>query len=136
MYTSDIKDSRWVKYLIASAAVLLCSLVYEHFSHGVYSAFMLGAFLVPLLGGALPCFAFDRLGNKKRSGGRGREAAAALQFASVSALTSGSLLKGALDIYGTDNRLMAIYPIVGIALAIAALISFTLASKREERVSR
>lgn len=121
-------SNAWIKYSIASAAVLVCSLVYEHFSHGVYSVFMLGAFLVPLLAGALPCFLSESLSRKKRSCETGRTAAsghkltaADLQLAAVVTLTAGSLLKGALEIYGTGNSLMAVYPIAGIILAIAAL---------------
>ena len=39
-------------------------------------------------------------------------------------LTVGSFIKGILDIYGTTNRLLVVYPIIGLALAIAALIAF------------
>ena len=112
LYTSDTKT----KYLIASAVILICSLVYEHFSHGVYSVFMLGAFLVPLLGGAIPCLLNER--SSKRIGNR---SATIPQFASVATLTVGSFMQGVLEIYGTTNRLMVIYPIVGVALAIAAI---------------
>lgn len=42
------------RYLIISIAVALFGAVYEYFSFGVWSAFMVYAFMVPLLGGALP----------------------------------------------------------------------------------
>ena len=42
----------------------------------------------------------------------------------VVTLTAGSLIKGVLDIFGTTNRLLVVYPIIGLALAIAALIAF------------
>ena len=43
------------------AVTLVCAAfgaVYEIFSHGVYSYFMLYAFAFPLCGGVLPCFLF------------------------------------------------------------------------------
>ena len=43
------------------------------------------------------------------------------QLAFVITLTAGSLLKGALDIYGTTNRLLIIYPVA--ALLILAIIA-------------
>ena len=42
-------------------------------------------------------------------------------LAFVITLTAGSLLKGALDIYGTTNRLLIIYPVA--ALLILAIIA-------------
>lgn len=42
------------RYLIISIAVALFGAVYEYFSFGVWSAFMVYAFMVPLLGGTLP----------------------------------------------------------------------------------
>ena len=41
-------------YAAVSAFMLLFGAVYEYFSHGVFSAFMVYAFLIPLLGGYLP----------------------------------------------------------------------------------
>ena len=37
-------------YLGISAFVFIFSQVYEHFSHGVYSGFMIYAFLIPFVG--------------------------------------------------------------------------------------
>lgn len=86
--------------------------VYELFSHEVYSYFMLYAFLFPLIGGTLPFFilACSRV--------RLPDAIACkLYHAGIAALTVGSLFTGVLEIYGTTNRLTAVYWIVGAVLA-------------------
>ena len=76
-------------------------LVYEHFSHGVTSYYMLFAFLIPLSAGIarlLPIF-------------RGRDGL--FWSCGTLTLTVGSLLRGALEIYGTTSRLCGIYWILG-----------------------
>ena len=122
-------------YLIASVLVAAAGWMYELFSHGVYSNYMICAFMVPLVCGALPDILAATRGSrsKKRSGcARAAHAthdaapcaAPGLRLAAVVTLTAGSLIKGVLDIFGTTNRLLVVYPIVGLALAIAALIAF------------
>ena len=122
-------------YLIASALVAAAGWMYELFSHGVYSNYMIYAFMVPLVCGALPdILAATRGCRSKKRSGSAREAhathdaapcaAPALRLAAVVTLTAGSFIKGILDIYGTTNRLLVVYPIIGLALAIAALIAF------------
>lgn len=121
-------------YLIASAAVLAAGAVYEMFSHGVISYYMILAFLVPLIGGAVPCFVSEAAYRKRLSAGRANQLVPAgpevtlrkqmmkeLQLAAVVTLTAGCLIKGALEIYGTTNRLTLIYPLAGLVLAAAAL---------------
>ena len=109
-------------YLIASALVAAAGWMYELFSHGVYSNYMIYAFMVPLVCGALLDILAATRGcrSKKRSG----SSASGLRLAAVVTLTAGSLIKGVLDIFGTTNRLLVVYPIIGLALAIAALIAF------------
>ena len=54
-------DNRYLKtsfiYLIVSIVLMIAGAVYEHFSFGVYSYFMIYAFSIPLAGGALPFLA-------------------------------------------------------------------------------
>ena len=58
MFTSD---NRYLKtsfiYLIVAIVLMVAGAVYEHFSFGVYSYFMIYAFAIPLAGGALPFLA-------------------------------------------------------------------------------
>ena len=68
MFTSVISDRRTYfncfdaarLYVLAAVNVAVFSAIYEHFSFGVYSPFMIFAFAVPLLMGALPFLLLDR----------------------------------------------------------------------------
>lgn len=95
----------------------MCALlgaVYEVFSHGVYSCFMIYVFACPLGLGALPLFALGLFSDKLPS-----RFSLKMWNSGVAALTVGSFIKGALDIYGTTNRLIIVYPIAaGIFLPI------------------
>lgn len=126
--------------MTAAVIVAAAGWLYEMFSHGVYSNFMVYAFMVPLLGGALPNFLMVRRslrGNKKRaayghsstSGTSPAHAASTLQLAAVVTLTAGSIIKGVLDIYGTTNRLVIVYPVIGLVLTISSITAYLLQSK-------
>ena len=126
MFTSDINinSKRAAKtafvYLIISLFLVLFGAVYEIFSHGVYSYFMLYAFAFPLAGGVLPFFAMHQLGAK----GYPSHLARFLYHSGIATLTVGSLIRGVLDIYGTTNALTAYYWYVGGALWAVGIISF------------
>ena len=109
------------KYLTASVLVAGAAAIYELFSHGVYSIWMMGAFLVPLLLGALPV----QLALKKDlyiGLMFGKAADAFIQ--GIAWLTAACLIKGVLDIYGTTNPLISIYWIVaGLFMTLALAIS-------------
>ena len=100
------------RWLGAAAFTLLFALVYECFSHYVYSRFMLLAFLLPLLGGALPYALLTRAPRRVQPGVLSR----CLYDSGLAALTAGSVFRGVLEIYGTTSRLSAVYAIVGAAL--------------------
>ena len=100
------------------ALSLFCALfagIYERFSHGVWSFSMVFAFAWPLAGGALPALVMA-----VRRCPAPRPAARWLWRAGLATLAVGSLFRGALEIYGTSNRLTAVYPIVGFSLCAAA----------------
>ncbi len=110
-------------YLFAALLVALFGAVYERFSHGVYSYFMLYAFVIPLGGGALPFFALafsERLPLPCATVYR-------LYHSGIAALTVGCCFAGALEIYGTTNRQIAVYWIVGFGF-LACAIALYLAS--------
>ena len=127
MSTSDIDFTKAAKalsrfYLPASLVVLLFGAVYEYFSHGVWSAFMVYAFLFPLLFGR---FFWET------AAARDRKPKTPLLFlfaenASVATLTVGFLVRGILEIYGTTNYLSPYYFIAGGALALIAAIAWVL----------
>ena len=45
-----------------------------------------------------------------------------MQLAFIATLTTGSLLKGALDIYGTTSRLLIVYPLTAAVLIAGYLV--------------
>ena len=91
-------------YLFASLFTALFGAVYEIFSHGVYSYFMIYAFAVPLVLGTLVYLAAAFLGK-----GAPGDKAQLFYHPFVTALTVGCIFKGVLDIYGTTSRLLVIY---------------------------
>ncbi len=73
---------------------------------------MLGAFLVPLLLGALPLFLM------RKAALLPGDLLLQLHACSVASFAFGSVFKGILDIYGTTNRLAAFYPAAGAFFAL------------------
>ena len=129
-----------MKYLAASIVIAAAAAVYGLFSHGVYSYFMTYAFMIPLLGGALPHLiaAMRRAdADTKNSANEPEEYtesrtqtgfaklfdAKDTQLAIIATLTAGSLLKGVLDIYGTTNRLLIAYPAIALLILTIALVA-------------
>ena len=94
-------------YLLAALFCAFFGAVYETFSHGVYSPFMLYAFAFPLILGTLPAIMIGL-----RSGAPLR-VCEKLWAAGVATLTVGSLFQGILDIYGTSSGLVFAYWIGG-----------------------
>ena len=105
-----------LRHVIAAAFFALFGAVYEHFSHGVYSAYMIYAFAIPLVFGALPCGLLVILQKKIPL------LSLRLWSYAVAALTAGCVWKGVLDIYGTTNRLLIIYPVAAAVLAFISII--------------
>jgi len=133
LYTSDIKPSRKVplriarNYFIVAAVCAVIGLVYEIFSHGVWSVFMVGAFAVPLALGVLPNLIIA-LFRMKTPG----MAAENLYACGVATLTLGSLLTGVLQIYGTTNDLIQYYWLAGIGFALLGIIFYIAQPRRTQ----
>lgn len=97
-------------------AAVVCALfgaVYERFSHGVYSYRMIYAFAFPLLLSVLPLYLIEALRAPLPD-----PVHWGLYHAGVATLTVGSLVSGALEIYGTTSPLIAVYWIAGEALTL------------------
>lgn len=114
MSTSATERTAFV-YLLTSAFTALFGGVYEVFSHGVWSGWMVYAFAFPLGLGAIP---FLWLSLRKMP--HPRPWLCRLHHAGVATLTVGSVMEGVLAIYGTTNRLTLAYWIVGIMLLLLA----------------
>ena len=104
--------------------------VYELFSHQVYSCFMLYAFAVPLTMGVLP-YALLLLKEKYPS-----NLFLHLWNTAIAALGVGSVFEGVLEIYGTTNSLVIVYPVAGGLLALAGLASLFFRNQPEKRKYR
>lgn len=103
-------------YLLIALLCAAAGAVYEVFSHGVWSGYMVYAFLFPLALGALPMSWIALRGQSMPPRWT-------LNFhgAGVATLTVGSFFEGALAIYGTTHQLTIIYWIVGPALILLGL---------------
>ena len=110
-------------YLLISIFVALFGAIYEMFSYGVYSYFMLYAFAFPLIGGTLPFFLLGMWGYSRKIP---TALARNLYHSGIATLTVGSIIRGVLDIYGTTNQLSNYYWIIGVLLLITGVLSYLL----------
>lgn len=102
-----------------SIASLIFSLIYEAFSHGVYSPYMMGFCLFPLIGGVCPFFLIACSKKDLMVSWIGRCA----WHSAVAAWMCGSCVRGILDIYGTDSEWVLYYwGVGGVFLIISVLV--------------
>ena len=115
-------DSQQKLILSDLFAALFCAAfgaIYEIFSHGVYSYGMLYAFAFPLALGVLPFMLLTML-----HAAYPNRFARGVYHAGIATLTVGSLVTGALEIYGTTNPLTLVYWIAGSILAAAGIVIY------------
>lgn len=130
MYTSalDAKRRRVLRFAFGNLAVsAFCGFfaaVYEHFSFGVYSDAMIFSFAPCLVSGLL--FVLLALGKKAPD-----SAVLPLVTASAVTLAVGMIARGVVEIYGTDNRLLHVYPVAAGVILLAALGKAFLPKRRE-----
>ena len=113
---NDLKNEN--KFIIGfSVFVLIFGIIYEMFSHGVVSYYMIFAFLIPLINFLINIiFISSKIKINKLSKN--------LFSMSICSFTFFSIIKGVLDIYGTTNNLIFIYLIVGLILLVPSIILF------------
>lgn len=120
MFTSDKKldflKTQFV-YLIFTIITLGFGYGYEQFSHDVYSVFMIYAFTIPLLLGMLPMFILQIFKVRHLPS----RLAINLYNSGLAALTVGCIFKGVLDIFGTTNELIWVYPLFGIIFLLSGV---------------
>ena len=100
----------------------LFSAVYEHFSHGVYSNYMVYLFMFPFFGGLVPYALFGLVPKIKCP----TPASARIFNSGVAALAVGSCLKGVLDIYGTSSNYQSVYWVSGVMLVSLGIVMYIL----------
>lgn len=106
------------------AAAFFCavfSLVYEYFSHGVMSLFMVGMFLAPLLLGAGAAALLLRFATRCPD-----LLARQLWLCGTVTWTLASCLAGVFEIYGAPAPLVRVHWFVGGALLVLALLRYAL----------
>ena len=101
------------KYLLAAAFCAVFGIVYELFSHEVYTPYMYLACLIPLSGGTVPYLIIHMARAPLPAA-----LSSVLYACGIATLTVGSIMQGVLVIYGTTNRLMPIYAIAGAVLLV------------------
>ena len=122
MFTSDTERRSIFYHLIFhvgySAFLVLFGAIYEVYSHGVYSYFMMYAFVVPFVMGVIPYLFIGLFAKILPS-----ELSKNLWNYGIVTLSLGSVMRGVLDIYGTDN--FTVYPfLAGVPLAVAGLVAY------------
>ncbi len=103
--------------LVTAVFIAAFGAVYEHFSFGVYSFYMIYAFAFFLVGGAVFWMLMAKLKKEFST------LFICFWNAALTTFTVGSLLKGVLDIYGTSSPLINIFWIVEVLDIAAAFLS-------------
>ena len=106
----------WI-YLGISVFVFIFGQIYEYFSHGVYSSYMMYAFLIPFIGLFIPSFLNNLILKRKIT-----DNVTLPWKCGIATLTVGSIYKGVLEIYGTSGTFEQVYLIIGSLLCIIATI--------------
>lgn len=104
------------RYVAVTLFWLVFGVIYEMFSFGVYSNYMIYAFMFPLVGGLV----FWLMVGTARRQIRYSRLFVQCQSAAIATFTLGFVFKGILDIYGTASDLTNVYWIAGFALAALA----------------
>ncbi|MDD3193061.1 MAG: hypothetical protein PHE47_04315 [Oscillospiraceae bacterium] len=107
-------------YLLLSLLCALFGMLYEQFSHEVYSNYMIYAFAFPLGGGAFPSLGIALFCRRALPG----RAAQNLYHSGIAALTVGSIFQGALEIYGTTNGLICVYWYAGLGFVCLGILCY------------
>ena len=95
------------------------SIVYEYFSHGVYSIFMMGLALFPLILGVLPKL-LRRMAGLKPASPMNRT----IRMWGIITLTVASCLTGVFAIYGTASAFTIYFWIMGAILMVISLATY------------
>ena len=139
--TSQLSWKSLLPITLTTVFVFVFAKIYGIFSHGVSSAFMSYAFLLPLTLIFLPKFINLCTGNRlwnlslenADEAGEKKLFFTSLAFflwkSGVAVLTVGSIYKGVLDIYGTSGSFEWVYLVVGVLTLVSGGISALLAKK-------
>ena len=96
------------------------SFIYESFSHGVYSNYMIYLFAFPLILGVVGFLFISNLPDRLQPS----RIHFNLYNSAIVCLMLGSLLQGILEIYGTSSGWTLFYPIIGFTLLISTIVFY------------
>ena len=135
MYTSDRYEYTLQKmylYIIATILTALFGGIYEYCSFGVMSFYMMYCFAFPFMLGLVPLIALLNSYTRYKYKWFLFEPISSLLWAfGITTICLGCFLRGALEIYGTVNKLTIVYFIAGTLLLIAGLTcNFVIKRKR------
>ena len=112
LYSLD-REKRIMKvYIFVTIFTLIFGMVYELCSHGIFSFHMAYLFIYPLIGGVLPYWIIAYKTHKYVR----FEMVDFLWNSGIATLIAGSLVKGVIDIYGTESPYIPVFYAVGIFL--------------------
>ena len=119
LYTLDINyfKKQTIVYSVISILLMIFGLVYEQFSHEVYSNYMIYAFAIPQVIGMLPSMLYSLSIIKKLP----NRISVNLHNAAIATITVYSIIRGILEIYGTTNSLINLYIYIYIIFEIVAI---------------
>ncbi len=120
-------------YVTAAICAAAFGAIYEYFSFGVYSYYMIYAFLCPLVLGGLPWMIIATSSKAMEKQDFPPHVTINLWNTGVATLTVGSIFRGVLDIYGTTSVYSKCYLIVGAVLLIIAMM--TLVGYKEKQTT-
>lgn len=120
-------------YVVAAICAATFGAIYEYFSFGVYSYYMIYAFLSPLVLGVLPWMIIATNSKAMEKQDFPPQITINLWSAGVATLTAGSIFRGVLEIYGTTSIYTKCYLIVGAVLLITAVM--TLVGYKEKQTT-
>ena len=119
----DIKKVRR-NYLLYSLFLIVLAIIYESFSHGVYSNYMIFSFIIPFIYGFCGSFLINIGGSKLGN---------TFYNLGIITLSIGSVFKGILEIYGTTNILLYVYIVIGLFMAILGIIVYLCEYKNDTK---
>ena len=120
--------ARAAAYMGVTAFFALFAFVYEHFSHYVFSYYILLAFVAPFAGAVF----YQLTGLIEKAPVPGRFMNFCVD-AAVATFALGMITKGAVEIYGTDNSLIPVFFYVGAGFVLTGAITFMIMILRNKR---
>ena len=117
-------------YSVIAAFCLVVFIIYNLFSHGVYSPFMTWLFLWPFALGVLPCLILH-LGKGLP---RPNRVTINVYNSGVAAITVSSLLRGIFEIAGTASPLQTGLWIAGLVMTGAGIVFYLLSGKTPQHL--